>query len=71
MGLQRTCGESVDKHPVHHYSNAPMQSSELSFPFRHRLVLPIYRQIMDQVNALVLAGGLKARGYFAEYTNVG
>lgn len=50
---------SLDNNHVHYYSNAHMQSIELSFSVSPSSGVPIYRQIIDQVNALVLSGRLK------------
>jgi len=44
---------------VHYYCNAHMQLNELSFSVSPSSGVPIYRQIIDQVNALVLGGRLK------------
>jgi GntR family transcriptional regulator len=55
---------------VHYYTNAHMQSSQLSFSVSPSSGVPIYRQIIDQVHALVLSGRLRPGDHLPSIRNL-
>ncbi len=56
----RTRNDALDfRRTVHYYRNTHMQPSSLEFTVQPTSGMPIYRQLMDQIRALVSSGRLK------------
>ena len=54
------CHQIVDSpHAVHYYRNTHMQPTSLEFTVQPTSGVPIYRQLIDQIRALVSSGRLK------------